>query len=80
MWACIQVHGSKIVPLPALGVLHCTGRKAGKASRKVWEWGDVNTRNLREAVDYGQATALTRMGALGKCGAEVTQCGRRCTL
>lgn len=35
------------------------------AARKVWQWGDIHLRDLRDAVDYGQATAHTRMGAVG---------------
>jgi hypothetical protein len=35
------------------------------AATKVWEWGEMSLRPLSERLDYGMATANTRLGALG---------------
>lgn len=42
------------------------GRKATMASEKVWEFGEMSLYMARDAVDYGQATAMTRMGSVGE--------------
>ncbi|GLC35025.1 hypothetical protein PLESTM_000270900 [Pleodorina starrii] len=41
------------------------GLKADMAATKVWEWGEMSLRALSDRLDYGAATANTRLGALG---------------
>jgi len=41
------------------------GRKASMSSTKAWVKGAIRLQNLGDAVDYGTATALTRLGVLG---------------
>jgi len=41
------------------------GQKADMASLKTWEYGPLALNNHSEAVDYGTATALTRLSLIG---------------
>ncbi|MEW5299819.1 MAG: hypothetical protein WDW36_002794 [Sanguina aurantia] len=41
------------------------GKKTGKASLKVWQFGEMSLRTISDAIDYGQAASLTRMGTIG---------------
>lgn len=38
------------------------------SAKKVWEAGEVRLNHLNDPVDYGSATALTRLGVLGGWG------------
>nr|8APO_Bc Chain Bc, uS3m [Polytomella magna] len=41
------------------------GTKAGKGMKKHWKYGDLDIFTIHDYVDYGRATAFTRMGAIG---------------
>ena len=42
------------------------GRKAEMATIKDWEHGDSSMGEVYTPIDYGAATALTRMGVTGE--------------
>jgi hypothetical protein len=39
------------------------------AATKSWAWGDLKLASLSEKLDYGAASANTRVGVLGTCRA-----------
>lgn len=49
-----------------LGLVAPAGKKTGKASLKVWQFGEMSLRTISDAIDYGQAASLTRMGTIGE--------------
>lgn len=48
------------------GLCSFAGKKTGKASLKVWQFGEMSLRTISDAIDYGQAASLTRMGTIGE--------------
>lgn len=52
------------------------GRKATMAGTKIWEHGQLDLHNQSLAIDHGMATAMTRMGILGKSYVLFRECER----
>ncbi|KAG2446995.1 hypothetical protein HYH02_008149 [Chlamydomonas schloesseri] len=63
--AAAEADGGRLVAAVRVEVAGRIGRKADMATTKSWAWGDLKLATLSEKLDYGAASANTRMGVLG---------------
>ncbi|EFJ41879.1 hypothetical protein VOLCADRAFT_107510 [Volvox carteri f. nagariensis] len=63
--AAVEAEDNNIVRGVRVAVSGRMGLKADMAATKVWEWGEMSLRALSDRLDYGIATANTRLGTLG---------------